>query len=81
MSDEEPIVFNLSVEEWNNLMQNLHDKYSPDESLSSSEEVALLEFIEPDHDSEEDEEDYVPPALPPDSEEDYDWATSEDLSN
>jgi hypothetical protein len=76
MSDEEPIVVNLNVKQWNHLLGKLEEKYSTDESLSSSEEAALLEFIEPDE-----EEEYDHMILEVDSEEDYDWATSEDLSD
>jgi hypothetical protein len=54
-------------------IQKAHD-FSPAESLSSSEEITVLEFIESGDDTEDGRElDYIPPLLPAESEEDYDW--------
>jgi hypothetical protein len=49
---------------------------SSDESLATEEEIALLEFIEPD--SQDDEVEYIP--LTEYSEEDYDWASDSSFS-
>jgi hypothetical protein len=68
----EPIIVNLNVKQWNRLLQKAHD-FSTDESLSSSEEIALLELIEPDDKEDDGELDYIPPLLASESEEDYDW--------
>jgi hypothetical protein len=68
----EPIIVNLNVKQWNRLLEKAHD-FSPDESLSSSEEIALLEFIEPDDKEDDGELTYIPPLSPSESEEDYDW--------
>jgi hypothetical protein len=62
----------LNVKQWNRFVEKIGEKFSTDESLSSSEEVALLELIEPD-DREDDSQEYIPPLLPSESEEDYDW--------
>jgi hypothetical protein len=68
----EPIIVNLNVKQWNRLLQKAHD-FSTDGSLSSSEEIALLEFIEPSDTEDDSELEYYPPLLPSESEEDYDW--------
>jgi hypothetical protein len=68
----DPIIVSLDSKQWNRLLQKAHN-FSPDESLSSSEEIALLEFIEPDDQEDDGELEYIPPPLPSESEEDYDW--------
>jgi hypothetical protein len=69
----EPITVYLNVKQWNRFLEKLEERYSPDESLSSSEEIALLEFIEPDDKEDDGKLAYIPPLLPSESEEDYDW--------
>jgi hypothetical protein len=46
---------------------------SPDETLSSEEEIVLLEFIESDEDEPQPEWEFV--CSSSDSEEDYDWVS------
>jgi hypothetical protein len=70
----------LNVKQWNRFVEKIGEKFSTDESLSSSEEVALLEFIEPD-DREDDSQEYIPPLLPSESEEDYDWHDEEEYDH
>jgi hypothetical protein len=63
----------VNRKQWNRFVEEIGEKFSTDESLSSSEEVALLDFIEPDDKEDDSELEYIPPLLPSESEEDYDW--------
>jgi hypothetical protein len=51
---------------------------SPDETLSTEEEIALLEFIESEEDEPQPEWEFICGSSS-DTEEDYDWASEEPI--